>query len=264
MLGNNNALGSSNGALTVNGGTLDLAAYSPTVGNLSGTGLITNINGGASTVSLTVNQSANTSFIGQIADGATYGVGVIALVKSGSGTLTLANANAYSGGTTVQAGELQLANAAALGTGVLAINGGTLDLGGYGVTVPSFSGSGGLVTNSVAANIALIVSQSINTNYSGQLADGGGTLALVKQGNGMLTLGPTSAPSTYSGGTTVQGGTLQLNVNAINALGTGGLTANGGLVDLHGNSLLLTNTNAYNNTNALTSLSGSGGAITDN
>ena len=55
--------------------------------------------------------------------------------------LTLASANAYSGGTTIANGTLQLGNSAALGTGNLAANGGTLDMDGYSVTVASFSGA---------------------------------------------------------------------------------------------------------------------------
>ena len=255
-VGNVNALG--NGGLTVNGGTLDLGGYSPvSVSSLSGTGgLIANSNGASKLSIFTVNQSSNTAYSGQISDG-TYG---ITLVKQGSGMLTLSGNNTYSNGTNVLFGTLQLGNTGALGSGALAVNGGTLDLAGYSVTVPSFSGAGGAVTNSGAANASLTVNQAGVTNDLGQIADGPtNTTALVKQGSGMLVL---SGANIYSGGTTISGGTLQLN--AINALGTGGLTANGGVVDLNGNVLLLTNTNAFNNTNALTSLSGSGGVITDN
>ena len=144
ILGNNNSLGT--GGLAMAGGTLDLAGNNPTVASLGGTsgGLVTNVTNQANQqyqgpATLTVNQSGNTTFGGQIADD----YNTVALVKQGNGMLTLASANAYCGGTTVQAGKLQLAAAGALGTGALAVNGGTLDLDGLSVTVPSFSGAGG-------------------------------------------------------------------------------------------------------------------------
>ena len=257
VLGNNNSLGT--GGLAMVSGTLDLAGNSPTVASLSGAlgGLVTNVTNIANQpyqgpATLTVSQSGNTTFGGQIADD----YNTVALVKQGNGMLTLTNANAYSGGTTVQAGELQLAAAGALGTAALAVNGGTLDLGGYGATVNSFSGAvgSGVVTNSSGGTATLAVNQSgSTTTYGGQLSDGGGAakLALAFSG-GMLTL---SSSNTYSGGTTVSAGTLQLN--ALNALGSGGLTVNGGLVDLHGNDLTLANNDA------LPSLRGAGGVITD-
>ena len=44
------------------------------------------------------------------------------VIKSGAGTITLASANSYGGGTTVNGGTLVVANADALGGGALAIN----------------------------------------------------------------------------------------------------------------------------------------------
>ncbi len=50
------------------------------------------------------------------------------LTKEGDGSLTLNLANTYSGGTTMNAGTLTVQNAAGLGTGDVALNGGTLVL----------------------------------------------------------------------------------------------------------------------------------------
>jgi autotransporter-associated beta strand protein len=58
-------------------------------------------------------------------DGVISGAGA-SLVKIGTGTLTLTNANTYGGGTTINAGTLSIANDNALGTGDVAISGGTL------------------------------------------------------------------------------------------------------------------------------------------
>ena len=144
--------------------------------------------------------------------------------------LTLAAANTFGGGTTVSAGELQLGNSAALGSGGLAVNGGTLDLGGYSVTVSSFSGAGGFVTNSGGTDAVFTVNQAGNTVFHGQIDDGAtNKVALVKSGSGRLIL---FAASNYTGGTTLNAGVLQLGNYYV--LGSGGLVANAGTLDLAG------------------------------
>lgn len=72
---------------------------------------------------ITVNNSTNPytfSGSGSIA-------GAAALTKYGAGALTIETANSYSGGTTLNAGTLNINSPTALGTGLLTINGGTLD-----------------------------------------------------------------------------------------------------------------------------------------
>ncbi|MEG0428155.1 MAG: autotransporter-associated beta strand repeat-containing protein, partial [Akkermansia sp.] len=49
-----------------------------------------------------------------------------ALIKNGAGTLVLSGANTYSGGTTVNAGTLQISNSSALGTGMTTIASGAI------------------------------------------------------------------------------------------------------------------------------------------
>lgn len=60
--------------------------------------------------------------------------GVASLTKTGAGTLTLSAANTYSGGTTITAGKVTLTsnNVSGLGTGVVTLNGGTLDASAVG------------------------------------------------------------------------------------------------------------------------------------
>ena len=221
-LGNSAAL-PLNGALAANGGTLDLAGYSVTAPSFSGAnGTVTNSGGALAT--LAVNQSINTSFNGTLTDG----TGKLALSKSGAGILTLGSASTYSGGTTIAAGVLQVGNAAALGTGNLAVNGGTLDMAGVGATVASLSGASGVVTNNAAGTLAtLSVNQSAGTVFNGAINDGAGQAGLYKTGPGTLTLNNTNA---YSGPTTVGQGLLYAGVAG--ALSTSSaFTIDGGTLD---------------------------------
>ena len=91
---------------------------------------------------------------------------------TGTGMLTLAGSNNYSGGTSILNGTLLLANTAALGTGAVAANGGTLDLNGFGVTVPSFSGAAGVVTTSSTGTTPFYVNQSGSTTFGGSFQQG--------------------------------------------------------------------------------------------
>jgi autotransporter-associated beta strand protein len=72
-------------------------------------------------VTLTVNETANTSFAGTIRDAITdnydYGSNVpgpLSLVKTGSATLTLSGTGTYTGGTSVTEGTLVVANSKAI------------------------------------------------------------------------------------------------------------------------------------------------------
>jgi autotransporter-associated beta strand protein len=131
------------------------------------------------------------------------------LTTIGTGTLTLTGTSPFSGGTTISAGTLQL------GTGVAGHDG-------------MLSGTGGIVNNSVMV-----------ANYAGPqtLATPiGGIGILVKAGTGTLTL---TQPNSYSGGTTISAGTLQLgngtSGNDGSLAGVGGVIDNGTLaVNLFG------------------------------
>ena len=125
----------------------------------------------------------------------------------------LAASNTYSGGTTVSSGgTLQAGNPMALGNGGAVVNG-MLDLNGNGISISTLSGgTTGTITDTLSPSggtTTLTVSNS--GNYSGLILDGanGQAVALVKSGPGVLTLG--NSNSTYSGGTTVSGGTLSIS-----------------------------------------------------
>ena len=155
-VGNANALpngvGAGNVVLSGTGGILDLNGTPLTyINGLTGGGAACGqvINSGTGTAILSlVNGGAAATFSGMIADNNGSG-GQVALLMSGTGGLqNLSGSNTYSGGTQVTAGTLQAGSNNAFGTGALAANAGVVDLAGYSVTVGSFSGASGKVTNS--------------------------------------------------------------------------------------------------------------------
>ncbi len=194
-----------------------------------------------------------------------------ALVKSGSGVMTLTNANTYTGGTTVRGGTLQLGDATHAGSiigsvavttggifsvvnadtsGITSITnsgvtqfqnnttastanitnnvllnfidnstagnasitnnaGGTVNFsnssgpnGDHKLSAGSIAGAGNFI---LGANQLTAGANNLSTEVSGIISGAGGSL--VKTGTGTLIL---SGDNTYTGGTAIVGGTLQL------------------------------------------------------
>ncbi len=90
-----NGLALQNSTVVAAGGGLDLNGFNATVGGLSGAYSLT-LNSGTLNVG---NNNADTTYGGILG-------GTVSLVKTGAGTLTLANANTYTGPTVVNAGTL--------------------------------------------------------------------------------------------------------------------------------------------------------------
>ncbi|MJN89472.1 AIDA autotransporter-like protein ShdA, partial [Salmonella enterica subsp. enterica] len=181
-------------------------------------------------------------------DNAISGSGQV--VKSGDKTLTLSGINSYTGGTTISGGTLVASNVDALGSGDVTDNatlelntGGDFDnaIGGTGSVVKSgdktltLSGAnsytGGTTISGgtlVASNVEALGSGDVTDNATLELNTGGdfannigGTGSVVKSGDKTLTL---SGTNSYTGGTTISGGTLV--ANNVEALGTGDVTNN--------------------------------------
>ncbi|ODK43168.1 autotransporter-associated beta strand repeat-containing protein [Salmonella enterica] len=181
-------------------------------------------------------------------DNAISGSGQV--VKSGDETLTLSGSNTYTGGTIISGGTLVATNVEALGTGDVTDNatlelntGGDFDnaIGGTGSVVKSgektltLSGAnsytGGTTISGgtlVASNVEALGSGDVTDNATLDLNTGGdfannigGTGSVVKSGDKTLTL---SGTNSYTGGTTISGGTLV--ANNVEALGTGDVTNN--------------------------------------
>ncbi len=119
-----------------------------------------------------------------------------------------------------------------------------LDMMGYNETVGGINDSTGYGiiqvqdTSTVNSSSTLTVNNTANCSYNGIIRDkyagaGTGTLVLVKDGAGKLTLGVSniSSGTPYSGGTTVKAGILSISDNSVLGSPSGKLTLNGGTLE---------------------------------
>lgn len=148
------------------------------------------------------------------------------LTKSGTGTLNLANANAYSGGTVISQGVLQLgvANAVPGGSagGDVTVSG-TLDLNTFSESLNGLNGSGIVDTLAGGTPTLTLGANGDSGIFSGVIRNTQGTLALLKTGSGTLTL---SGANAYTGGTIITNGTVYVAGNQSAASGGWSMPAN--------------------------------------
>jgi len=207
----------------------------------------TNFNTGPGTVTLgsgVVNLTVNSNLLevdGLITDnGLNYALG-----KMGNGTLTLSNYNYFSGGLQLTAGKLNINTDGAVGSGIFAINGGTLDnTSGSAITLSSpsamqwagsftFAGSSDLIIGPVTLGLfadPITLTVSSNTLSTVGILNGGNR-TVNKAGPGTWTIGGTGANSGV--GININAGTVNFNKDA------GSVAVNANQVTVNTNSTLV-------------------------
>jgi len=222
-------------------GTSPVVAWTVSAGTLSGNGG-TSLQGNAAVAAgatLNFNQTAGGTYAGVIS-----GAGVV--TKDGASTLTLNNANTYTGATTVNAGTLALGAAGTIATSSqvnLAAAGTALDISATaaGATVKTLAGVAG---SQVALGARTLTIANSTTSFAGVIGGTGG-LTLTAGSFGL------TGTNLYTGNTTINGGTLSVDgsiatstLTTVNAGGTlggngtlGNTTINAGGVLAPGNSI---------------------------
>lgn len=212
----NNASAIGTGTVTINGGTLNNTSgtsialtsnnaqawngnfvFSASLPLNMGTGNVT-IGGTGDRVVTTSSSSLTVGELRSASQNFTKaGVGTLVLGSTGAGT----NGSVVGGVLTVSAGALQFNRS----TSTAADSG---DL-----TVKGLGGTGTLSNGSTVAR-TLYVNSTTDTTFPGKLINGtgGGPLGLTKSGAGALTLTGLNKTASYTGGTTVTDGLLEMNI----------------------------------------------------
>ncbi|SDY31905.1 outer membrane autotransporter barrel domain-containing protein [Variovorax sp. YR266] len=194
---------------TVNGGTLILGANASTyTGSMTvGSGGVLQSSAQFAPAAITDNglvrfaQPDNATYAGLVS-------GTGGIEKTGAGTLTLTQDQAFTGTTTISAGVLQL------GSG----------------------GTTGSVKGNIVDNATLTVQRSNALTLSGTISGSG---ALVQAGTGTTIL---TADNTYAGGTVISAGTLQLGNGGTTGSIVGNVLNNATLVINRSDALTLSGT----------------------
>lgn len=220
-------------------------------GNSDPTGTVFTVADGAAAVDLHV--SAN------LTEGAAQSI-ASAITKAGSGLMLLSGTNNYTGPTTVSAGTLRAGSTQAFGSNsavsLANTSGALLDLNNFNNSLGALSG-GGTTGGHVSLGSAILTVGGANTSpgaYAGVIS---GTGSLVKTGTGTLQL---TGFNTFSGGTTINAGTLQLN-----ASGGGGTGILRGTVTVNSGGTLLTTAQdafGWRSGERVTTLNINGGTVT--
>ena len=229
QLASANALPSA-GGIEVNGGTFDLTGFSVPISSLSiNAGVfLTSMAGGEASVSNSITTGGGTLSAPLS--------GTAALTQNGSGTTTVSGANTYSGGTNVVSGTLVLGSAAALPAGGnLTVSGGTMDLNGQSVgLLGALTVSGGTLSSSGGP---VSLTPSSTTTMGGSIeVELTGSSSLTQQGAGTTT--SINTPSSFTGATAINGGTLLLDtIGALGGTSSVSLTSSGTLLLAASNSV---------------------------
>jgi autotransporter-associated beta strand protein len=220
-----NAYAAGSAPITLNGGTVtfngpSLSTY-PNALNFTGNGTLISSGGGNNTVG-----GAWTGGVGIVANMNITGIfSVTGSMFSYLGTIAFGTSGGSFGVKVATGATFDASNASfdlGIGTATLVnLNGSIVYLGSLaGGTGTSLAGA-----NSVDAPSTYVIGgKNLSTKFAGQIRDGTHSTvpatAIVKTGSGALTL---TGNSSYSGGTTVSEGTLQVDNASGSATGSGGL-----------------------------------------
>ncbi|HAS84110.1 MAG TPA: hypothetical protein DCS43_15875, partial [Verrucomicrobia bacterium] len=220
-----NIVVNSGGTLALNvGGTGEFTAGNVTtlLGNLTANISNNGLRSGAAVAFDTSNASPATfTLASAIANSSGTGSGAIGVKKLGANTLVLAGTNTYTGGTTVNAGTLQVASINALpgfnvASRVSVSSSATLAVQAGGVGEWSSGDIDSLLGATPAAfasgsTFGIVVSTNNSFSYANNIGATQEDKSFVKSGDGTLTL---SGANTYTGTTTINGGTLVLGADS--------------------------------------------------
>jgi autotransporter-associated beta strand protein len=246
------------GTISVNGGTLQIAATGEAVDSLSigttaagstlqllpggsltvtnpviiGTGGTLRFSGGGTSggtlVASVIQDNGNIVFDGPLSHSLVAAVsGSGNLTMAGTGTLNLSGNLAYSGSTTISSGIVQAGSTTGLSPNSAFTVNSILDLNGFNSTIGSLSGNGTVLNNGSTTAGLTIGNNNATTTFAGVLKDGTSILQLTKSGSGTLIL---TGNNTYTGGTTISAGTLQVGNGGTTGSITGNVADNGVLV----------------------------------
>lgn len=243
---NNILLGTTSGALTIQVGTENVAGTLTFAGNITGNNSLNISNVGNTVIATNLAFSGSVNNAGRINHGGAssntttisgnLGANVTGVTVN-SGTLALSGANASfagdavvnSGGTLVLSGGNNRLGASGRAN---VTSGGVLNLGGNSQTLAELTGSG-TVTNSAGV---LTLDEATSTSFGGVIAGAG---SVTKTGVGTAVL---SGANTYTGGTLISAGTLQVGNGGSTGVVVGSITNNGALAFNRTDQYSLTNT----------------------
>ena len=178
-------------------GILNLNGVSQQIGSLTGNGDV-----GLGSATLTVGDGNSTLLTGNIKDTANAGASGSTSVggkvtKVGSGTLTFAGTNVFTGLLTLSAGGIIVNSAAVLSANnaPLTVNGGTLTLNNVAQTISTLSGSGGTIV--LGPGHTLTSDPIASSTFSGTISGSGGLTRLNVLSGGTARTLTLSGPNSY-------------------------------------------------------------------
>jgi autotransporter-associated beta strand protein len=211
LQGANGATEAYTGNVTLSAGTI----------KFTGAGSLGAVNSSVAAYDGTIANAGILEFAGtatQALNGIISGAG--SLKVSGAGQVLLSGNNTYSGGTTVSAGTATANTATSFGSGTVTLSGtGVVDVGGQAVANSFVVNGGTLQGGTINVTKVTGTAGTISVNLNG-------TGGFTKSGAGTLILGGTNS---YTGGTTINGGTLLVSgtVGAVTVASGGTLGGSG-------------------------------------